>query len=163
MIPKYAILVFIIFLLTGCYDKHKSSRSSPTQPDQSATIFDVKDIVLPENQFYYTSVISFYNGDIPKSASFELKFTLKTWTEDYGLELFVMTDLEFAKYREGLSFEALFRQTIKTKGLHTYETERYTGGHYRVVVDNTDAGWEDTDWDGIDDIVKFDFKILLNG
>jgi hypothetical protein len=161
------IMRFLIILLCtslafiiGC-----SKDDNPTGPsdhqDEGTIVWEFEDARLSEDYYMVSESISLYSGEVSKRGYFDLKFKLERWTEHYGLELFVMEELEYAKYRESLDFKVRFRTTITSPGTHRYETDTFTGGHYRIVVDNTDYGWEDTDFDFVDDEAKFDFTVWL--
>jgi len=156
MLRQFIIILISINIFNGCYRE-----VNPIQPPQDILVMSLENRLLPEDYYAHSDAISLYNGEVARSGYFHLELNLKSWTEEYGIELFVIEDLEFAKYQEGLGFNVKFRQTIKTRGLHKYDTSRYTGGHYRIVIDNTDRGWEDTDWDGSDDIATIDFIAYL--
>ena len=162
---KICLILFIVSAFLISCEKDDSSSSNPTQPggqeNQRTKVLDVQNRKLSEDYYFYSNSISLYNGEVSKTGNFDLLFNLESWPEDYGLELFVMEELEFAKYQENLSFRVKFRQTIMSPGTHQYSTSRFTGGNYRIVVDNTNMGWEDTDFDLVDDEAKYDLTVWL--
>lgn len=64
---------------------------------------------------------------------------LRDWDEDYGLEIMLMTEENFGKYREGYSFDAYHADV---KGLRAYfYFENVPAGKYVMVIDNSHKGW----------------------
>ncbi len=85
-------------------------------------------------------------------------FHLKNWDGDYGLELMFMTESDFEDFRTLLGDYSAYHTAYYSEG--TYKWELYVDpGVYRFVVDNTDKGWEMTDFDFEDDVAIFDYEI----
>jgi hypothetical protein len=85
---------------------------------------------------------------------------LTHWTGDYGLEILFMTMDSFAAYDGGESFSA-WHQSFYTVGRHYFEFKNVPPGNYALVVDNTDLGWEDTDFDFVNDYAVFDLEVYF--
>jgi len=82
---------------------------------------------------------------------------LTYWDGDYGLEILLMTMDGFAAYDSGESFSAWHR-SVYTEGYYSFEFINVTPGSYALVVDNTNWGWEATDFDFVNDYAVFDFE-----
>lgn len=70
-----------------------------------------------------------------------------------------MTMDGFTVYRNILvgSYSAWHKSVYK-KGYYSFEFNDVAPGKYVLVIDNTDKGWERTDFDFVNDYVVFDLK-----
>lgn len=82
---------------------------------------------------------------------------LTHWDGHYGLEILLMTMDGFAAYTGGGNYSAQHK-SIYTKGHYSFEFTNVAPGNYVLVVDNTDKGWEETDFDFVNDYAVFDLK-----
>ena len=112
---------------------------------------------LSEDYYAYSDHI--WSGS---SGYFYIDFNLRDWPGDYGLELFLMEEVEFLNYEANRSFSVIWRQTIDNVGNYYLETPNiFSDNYYRIVIDNTDDGWEETDWDGWDDAALYDIVVYF--
>ncbi|WP_448516843.1 hypothetical protein [Pseudothermotoga sp.] len=88
------------------------------------------------------------------------RINLTHWSGHYGLEILFMTMDGFAAYDGGESFNAWHRSVYK-EGRYYFEFEGVAPGNYALVVDNTDRGWEDTDFDFVNDYAVFDLEVYF--
>lgn len=153
---KLSIALISMLLLSGCNLLDLVDPKSRT-----LAVLDMSNVELSEDEYLRSDVFSLIEDSTSISGHFEIKFKLITWTEDYGLELFVLKDSEFTKYKNRRGFTAKLIETIIKPGTYNYSTDEYTGGSYRIVVDNTNLGREATDTDGFDDIATFDILVKL--
>ncbi len=149
------ILTLIISLTVFSCD------DNPTEPDPGITVTERTDRYLPEDRYFASDKVSLSLDGLTRSGYFRIELDLLEWTKHYDLEVFVMDESEYVKYVNGSNFGVWFHESFSELGSHIYETESFSGGHFRVVLDNTDKGWEDTDWDGSDDIAKYNLNIYL--
>lgn len=116
------------------------------------TIKSWNNIVLHEDYWLYSSPI--YIGEDGRVFG---NIYLKDWDEDYGLEVLFMTTSNYENFEEGNSYSA-WHKSFYTEGTHSFAFGNVSPGWYRIVVDNSNKGWDDTDWDGVDDVAIFDLK-----
>lgn len=114
-------------------------------------------ITLPED--YYFASEAFYPT---RNGKFFVDLNLQQWAGDYDLEVFLMSESEFQRYRQGPDFGVLWRANLPYRNHYQLLTGLVTSGsYYRLVIDNTDDGWASTDFDGIDDTAEIDLKIYF--
>jgi len=82
---------------------------------------------------------------------------LKHWDEHYGLEILLMTTDSFAAYKRGGAYFA-WHKSVYREGQWYFSFPNVAPGNYVLVVDNTDEGWEETDFDFVNDYAVFDLK-----
>jgi len=109
---------------------------------------------------YYTSSPEI---EIPYEGLLAMNMQLHDWPGDYGLELFVMSPAEYDDYADGDSFSVYWHETISTEGTHVRLAPGLisAGTMVRIVVDNTNLGWEETDFDFWNDDALFDLEVAL--
>ncbi len=92
-----------------------------------------------------------------------MNMELHEWPEHYGLELLVMSPAEYTHYTNGDGFTVYWHETISTEGTHIRVAPGLIAGGtmVRIVVDNTNLGWEDTDFDFFSDDALFDLEVAI--
>lgn len=158
MLFRYVIVLLIAVLILGCSDGSISTGISNQRNFNSSTILDVRWMRLPEGTYHFTDLVSL-SGD--RTGYIELSLTLETWPEHYGLEYFVLEESEFAKLQDNQTFRANTHKTITTKGTYADSTEIDYNRDYRIIIDNSDSGWEKTDTDSIEDNPVFHITVRL--
>jgi|GEM_PF-1139618 len=145
------MVVLLLFLLPGCIEIKQALEESSKKVLVSYTnVYLDEDYYLPHGPITLVS----------DSSDLFVDLNLKAWDEDYGLELFLMTDSNFAIYQSGSnSFEVVDHVTFYTEGPQAWVFINVPPGVYYFVVDNTDLGWEETDWDGENDVAVFDLEL----
>jgi len=109
---------------------------------------------LHEGYYWYSNIIRI---NVP--AKIYIEFALLRWTHDYPIELFVVKDYYLQKKQFS---EASLHEALRLTGTYQFETPYYLpSGEYRIVVDNTDMGSYETDWDGDDDVAVFSIEAYL--
>jgi len=101
--------------------------------------------------------------EIPYDGLLAMNMQLNDWPGDYGLELFVMAPAEYNDYLNGDGFSVYWHETISTEGSHIRVAPGLiTGGTMVIiVVDNTDRGWEQTDFDFWNDDALYDLEVAF--
>ncbi len=117
-----------------------------------------ENVTLDENHWRYSSPV-----EIPYEGILAMNMDLNDWPGDYGLELFVMSPAEYDDYADGENFSVYWHETISTQGQHVRVAPNLIAAETMVVivVDNTDKGWEDTDFDFWNDDARFDLEVAL--
>jgi Viral BACON domain len=109
---------------------------------------------------YYTSSPEI---EIPYDGLLAMNMQLNDWPGHYGLELLVMSPAEYNHYRNDDSFSVYWHETISSEGTHIRLAPGLiaAGTMVRIVVDNTNWGWEDTDFDFFSDDALFDLEVAI--
>ncbi|WP_448521535.1 hypothetical protein [Pseudothermotoga sp.] len=71
-----------------------------------------------------------------------------------------MTMDGFAAYDGGEAFSA-WHWSVYEEGHYYFEFDGVAPGNYALVVDNTDDGWEVTDFDFVKDSAVFDLEVYF--
>lgn len=155
---KKLLLCCLLITLTGvigCGDKDNDN--DPVSPQEQLLVSD-DNIVIAEDQTLYVQELL----EITQGEELRVEMNLKSWSGDYGIELILLSDEQAARLEAGLSFSADWHETVVDQGTHTYIVHDVTDrDDYRFVVDNSDAGWETTDFDGVADNAIFDLELIL--
>lgn len=69
-----------------------------------------------------------------------------------------MTEENFQKFRNNNSFVA-WNESFKYQGYYDFNFSYVSPGYYRIVIDNTIKGEEQTDFDGYEDTAYFDIEV----
>jgi len=118
-------------------------------------IASIYDHSLDENYYTYVGPIHIDdNGNVYGA------IRLTHWDGDYGLEILFMDSANFNLYRNGASFSA-WHKSIYTTGEYEFCFVNIPPGYYYLIVDNTNLGWDDTDFDGINDYAVFDLEAVF--
>ena len=88
----------------------------------------------------------------------KVDFNLRVWDGDYKLELLFMTKANYNDFTTSGSYSA-YHHSLSITGTMTWNLTDIPPGVYYFVIDNSDKGWEETDFDFLDDIAIFNFKI----
>lgn len=142
--------IFATFLLLSCDNFWVQLEYTPTPDD---LLFSRQDQLLHEQYYTYIGPITLagYSNDLL------IKFSLKTWDGDYGIELLFMTESDFNDFENGGNYVAYHKSFYK-KGSYTWNLNDVSPGVYYLVIDNSDKGWELTDADFEDDIAIYDIE-----
>ncbi len=156
---RYQCCVYLFFLLvlfTGCVLFEKNPVDSSIR-DSDSLIYSKQSGMLHENTFTSSQPIT-----ITRSGRLFVFFRIRSWPEDYGVELFVIPSEYLESFEMGYFNESLWVKIFKEMGLHTVETDTVEAGdEIRIIVDNSDRGWESTDYDGLNDKIVFDLEVYL--
>ncbi len=110
--------------------------------------------VLEEDQ--YTFNLLTYT--VPRDGEVEVYVDLDSWPGHYGLEVMIMYYSDYVNYASGDYFIAWHRSMF-SEGTYTLNSDPLEeGDRIKVIVDNTNWGWEDTDFDFVDDTAYFDVE-----
>jgi len=141
----------LMLLLTGC----PGTVSAPPTPQPTVvTLIDDSDRHLNEQHYlWYGDPIT-----IDKSGRIDVYFNLKEWDEDYRLEIIFLTVDNFLHFKNDETFSAVDHRSILYTGVYEFNFNVSPGSYY-LVVDNSDLGWENTDWDGYNDDAVFDLHV----
>lgn len=161
MILRHLIVLFVIIFIIGCTESDSPTGVHIDDDPNNFVVLRAENTKLPEDSYHVSRLVSLGSGADIDSGFFELSFNLKSWPEHYGLEYFVMEDAEYNKFQEGKNYEVKSHKTIKLRGLYTDSTAMFIGGDYRVLIDNTNAGWERTDSDSSSDDATYDVTVWL--
>lgn len=147
------IIASIVLLTSSCEELLTNIYNGYNEP-QPILLASKKDHLLHEDYYHYTGQITLSSNP----AHIVVYFNLKSWDGDYGLELMFMTESDFEDYQSLFGTYRAYHKTIYREGTYKWELT-VDPGVYRFVVDNTDSGWEMTDFDFEDDIAIFDYEI----
>ncbi len=114
--------------------------------------------VVEEDHYRYS------NGQSnPRDTRPQAHLELTDWPGDYGLEIFVMNSYNFDRYQDRESFDVYWHQSVYSEGTYNFtgSTVIPHGTIVYVVVDNTDYGWDDTDFDFSNDKAYFNLSVDL--
>ena len=73
-----------------------------------------------------------------------------------------MTQTQFNNFVNSKVVSVVDHFTLYSGNYTLYPSAMSPGGTYRVVIDNTDYGWVDTNWDGYDDYCRFDASVYFH-
>jgi hypothetical protein len=120
------------------------------------TLFAWRNATLEEGDFYHHEAFP-----MPGDGRLVATLELKEWPQHYGLELFVLSPEDYARFELGHSFTTYWRDTIVSRGLHESlnMVSIPADTSIVVVVDNSDLGWHQTDMDNFEDTAVFDFHL----
>ncbi len=122
-------------------------------------MWDVSNMVLEED--YYHPMPSSYRA--PMDGTIQVAFDLHSWPGHYGLEIMVMSSANYTNYVNGNNYSA-YHTSVFTTGISTLETGIIEAGErFIVLIENTDAGWEDNDFDFIEDSAYYDVVAVFQG
>lgn len=128
---------------------------------QPELLFQGTDCELHEEGFFSSACGYVAYGPIilaDTSSNLKVDFNLRVWDGDYKLELLFMTKANYNDFTTSGSYSA-YHHSLSITGTMTWNLTDIPPGVYYFVIDNSDKGWEDTDFDFLDDIAIFDFKI----
>ena len=128
---------------------------------QPELLFQGTDCELHEEGFFSSACGYVADGPIilaDTSSNLKVDFNLRVWDGDYKLELLFMTKANYNDFTTSGSYSA-YHHSLSITGTMTWNLTDIPPGVYYFVIDNSDKGWEDTDFDFLDDIAIFDFKI----
>lgn len=111
------------------------------------------------SEHYYMPSSSFYFSYSDEA----IKITVDPYdVPSYGFEVWIMTEDQYYDFHNygSVSVKAHYTVYGSSRELIYYPSEK--GCLYRVVIDNTDLGWVNTDFDGVDDYVVFDAKVEVS-
>ena len=146
------IIISSLFLFTGC--PGPAPRTSNPQQPIVITLANDQDRHVDEGHYYvYGNPIV-----IEKAGQIDVYFNLKEWDEDYRIEVIFLSDDEFEHFKRGETFWSIKHIPALYQG--TYEVSfAVSPGIYCLIVDNSDLGYEDTDWDGVNDDAVYDLIV----
>jgi len=98
---------------------------------------------------YITSPIQ-----INKNSNIYGELYLYSWTEDYGIEILLMSEDDYQNFKDGYNYKA-WHKSIYYEGINSFNFGNISPGYYRIIIDNSDSGWEQTDSDGYEDTAYF--------
>ena len=139
-------------------DSKGGTTSSPvwsfttTTGESAVLIAWTEDKSLDEDYYYYWSPIT-----ITTTGEVYGWLHLTHWDGDYGLEILLMTASDFADFQSGGAYAA-WHKSVFEEGWHYFCFSNVTPGNYVLIVDNTDEGWETTDFDFENDYAVFDLE-----
>jgi hypothetical protein len=145
------VILGLLVFLGGCAVQVQV----PVPVPERVLLAQFKNQVLDENWYVYKENIA-----IDKMGRVYGYIDLTHWPGHYGLEILFMTMDSFAAYDGGESFSA-WHQSFYTEGRHNFEFKDVPPGNYALVVDNTDRGWERTDFDFVNDYAVFDLEVYF--
>ncbi|MFC2170556.1 hypothetical protein ACFLQJ_01095 [Calditrichota bacterium] len=97
----------------------------------------------------------------PQAGYLKADLDLHSWDGDYGLELMIMTYTEYENFISGTTFSA-WHESMSSEGSYSLTTDELAEGEeMKVVIDNSDAGWESTDYDFTSDDATFDVEVVF--
>lgn len=120
---------------------------------EDPSIYKWSDISLEENYYTYLSIPI----EIAETSTIHGIFELSDWSEDYNLELILLKDTYFEDFKNGIN-NFIWNENIKTKDTYKYSINNVEPGSYRLIVDNSDLGYELTDTDENNDIAYFNMS-----
>jgi len=147
MRKKLIPLLFLVFVLFiwAC----ASISTPPNNPTSPSIIVQSEDENLDEDHYRYWSSIT-----ITTTGEMYGWINLTHWDEDYGLEILLMTVSDFADFKNGDAYAA-WQKSIFVKGRHDFHFSNVTPDNYVLVVDNSNLGEVDTDFDFVNDYAVF--------
>ena len=123
------------------------------------TVWSRNNVVLDEA--YYLRMTNAYTA--PRDGRFEVTLDLHDWPGDYGLEILIMTYSDYLNYIDYESYSA-WHLSLFTERTHFFNSGTiHEGELYQVIIDNTDLGWDDTDFDFVNDAAYFDVEAVFQG
>lgn len=141
------LLIVITILLSGCI-------LIPVNQGKWALVDQWDYYVLPEHYYTYSYLI------YASSNCTEVKVSINCSTApSYGFEIWIMTLDQFGDFVSSNKVNVVDHSTVYSGSYTFYSDSLIPGEYYRVVIDNTDYGWVDTDWDGFDDYCAFDAEV----
>ncbi|MCB2213408.1 hypothetical protein KQI52_14935 [bacterium] len=114
--------------------------------------------VVEENHYLYSDANS-----NPRDCRPVAHLELTDWPEDYGLEIFLMNSTNFDRYLNEESFDVYWHQSVYYEGTYNFSGSTVIpyGTIVYVVVDNTNLGWDETDFDFSNDKAYFNLSVDL--
>ncbi len=146
------VLAIIMIILGGCVAVISDTESSGGATNPPKLIYQVYDEELDENYYLPSKLIY-----IDKSGEVYGTINLKHWDGDYGLEIMLMDSANYNLYQNDQPFSA-WHKSVYSTGKHEFKFVNVTPGYYVIVVDNTNEGWEKTDFDLENDYAVFDLE-----
>lgn len=142
------LLIVVIILLSGCIFVPPANQGQWVLKDYW------QHYILSEH--YYTYSYSLYAG----YTTDRIKISISCSTApSYGFEVWIMTQTQFNNFVNFKTVSVVDHFTVYSGSYTFYSDAISPGGTYRVVIDNTDYGWVDTNWDGYDDYCRFDAQV----
>jgi len=151
------IAVLSLLLFFGC-----AVVVEPQPEPQPELLFQGTDCELHEEGFFSSACGYVAYGPIilaDTSSDLKVDFNLRTWDGDYKLELLFMTKANYDDFTSTFGTYSAYHYSLSATGTMTWNLTDILPGVYYFVIDNSNKGWEDTDFDFLDDIAIFDFKI----
>jgi len=145
------LLIVMSILLSGCIV------TTPVNQGQWVLKDYWQHYILSEHYYTYSySLYPSYNCD-------NVKITVNCSTApSYGFEVWIMTQTQFNNFVNFNSVSVVDHFTVYSGNYTFYSSAMSPGETYRVVIDNTDYGWVDTNWDGYDDYCRFDASVYFH-
>ena len=150
------IAVLSLLLFFGC-----AVVVEPQLEPQPELLFQGTDCELHEEGFFSSACGYVAYGPITladTSSDLKVDFNLRVWDGDYKLEMLFMTKANYNDFTTSGSYSA-YHHSLSITGTMTWNLTDIPPGVYYFVIDNSDKGWEETDFDFLDDIAIFDFEI----
>ncbi len=122
------------------------------------TLVEYTEATLHEDQEFHHGPYTLLYDTVP---SFEM--SLIDWPGDYELELLILEPAEYNKYAAREPFEAVWAETIAATGITQAIGDTFipNGTQIYIVIDNTDGGFVETDFDEYVDTAVFDFTLTM--
>ena len=148
-----ALLSCALLTLSGC---HKENLA-PVGPSRFV-VMPLAQLTLDEGEYQMT------NGGIflPQGSAFRLDVTVRVWPEHYGLEVFVLAGDEVDAFCNGESCAIAWHGTMPTVGTYRFIANGLESRcDYRIVVDNSKAGYQQPDEDNEPDTAIVDIEVSV--
>lgn len=153
----------------GSYESYLKVTPSVGEEQYIQVYMEVEEVLEPVvliawagqdlDEDYYMSSDVFI---LPFDGYLQIEYRLISWPQDYGVELMLMSQSQYNYYQNGESFSAYWHETVVSEGFHTYQSSPMPANRsMRFIVDNTDWGWEDTDFDFVNDRAVYDVVVTL--
>ncbi|MDP8208452.1 MAG: hypothetical protein P9L92_17440 [Candidatus Electryonea clarkiae] len=115
-----------------------------------AGVWYVENYVLNEDSYLTNATYV-----APADGYIQVGLDLYDWPGHYAVEIMIMTYWNYYAFANGSNFTA-WHKSVRTEGFRTLTSDTILKGeNMRIVIDNSDLGWDTTDYDLMSDDAYF--------
>ncbi len=162
ILHRILVVVFVLSLslglVVGCSDDEDDG--TVAGPTEDVLLYEQTNVTLHEDDFTSSHQLA-----LSHAGALRFEIELLAWPGDYGLELLLMDESNYDHFSRSETSTVLYNRSVYYPGSRQFRTPQPmdTDTLYRVIVDNTGDGFEDTDFDGEDDIARYNLRVYLEG